>query len=257
MSSADDETRRTLEHMLKYLEARYADQLAGLRDVDSKIKIRLTVLGGILGAVIVTIRALEAAGIGLLLGAVVIVVGFAGCYTKTLWLALSVIEVRMSVPGVEPGSFQALARYRELGAVPLLREVVINYADAVDENWQIIDERKEPGENLKWWMKATLVAAFVTVSYFGIVYGISAHARSTAEAPVAEETSKPAATAEPTSEAPASQTPQAQTQQPSVLAKPQHIELGRSHEETARPQTHTIAKPESRSSSSNGSGDKE
>ncbi len=70
---------------------------------------------------------------------------------------------------------------------------------------------------------------------------------------MAQEATKPSQPQEPVSEAKPVVDGPVQTLQPSVLASPQYIELGKSYDPSEKTATHVMAKPES--SSSNGAGE--
>ncbi len=226
---SEEDRAKALVLMLDYLKDRHIDQLTSLQKVESKVNIRLTVYAGLLGLVTVGVPVLAERAVpqGVLALAFVLVVTFGACLFRTLWLAVSALDVRLDIPGVEPGAFQRAARYEKLALVPVLQNLVVNYAQAVESNWKLIEERSSPGELLKKWSRATMITAFVTVGFVGLVY-----VTTSPEQPVVREESmaheeKPQASSQGSK--PASSGTDAQ---PSLEASPQRVELGKSAEST-------------------------
>src|SRR5260370_15980138 len=126
MSDPTDDRARAVELMLDYLKGSLADQLATLRDVDTKVNIRLTIFEGILGLVtlglpaIAGTRARKPCAYAAVLSAVV----FGICLLRGLWLALSVLKVRVDLAGTDPGVGERVAENKHVRSVKVLRELV-------------------------------------------------------------------------------------------------------------------------------------
>lgn len=225
----EDDRRKALELMLEYLKDRYADQMTSLQKVDSKINIRLTVFMGLLGLVTLGLQALASRAIppALLSGTAVLVVAFGVCLFRTLWLTLLVLDVKIDIPGIEPEPYEKAARHEKLTLLPVLQSFVVNYVQTVASNWELIDERDKPGESLKRWSRRTMVAAFVTVGFVGLVYvGTALSPVVGKEEAVMTEEEKPQASSEGTP-ATSSGGGQETDAVPSLEAKPQRVELGK------------------------------
>lgn len=175
MSEAEDSRERALVLILEYLKGRYSDQLASLRDVDAKIKLRLTVCAAAVGLVTLGLPSLAktTAPFPLVTVAVLALLVFGLCLFRTLALALRVLEARISLPGFDAAAFERAARYEGLAIIPALQDLVVNYAKAVEKNMLLIAERKLSGQKLKLWGRCTILSAFVTIAILGIVYASS------------------------------------------------------------------------------------
>src|SRR5437867_3774007 len=159
MTGSSESTAKSLELMLEYLKGTLADQLATLRDVDTKVNIRLTIYVGILGLVTLGLPAVGGtrAPRTLVYVAILLVIVFWVCLLRCLWLALSVLNARVDLPGIAAGSFQSAAQREQLDSAKVLRELVQNYARAVESNWALMDERLTPGTALRAWSRGVLV----------------------------------------------------------------------------------------------------
>lgn len=175
MGESSESRERALELMLEYLKDRYSDQVATFRDVDTKIKQRLTVCAAAVGLVTIGLPAVakSCAPWPVLVLAVLVLVLFGLSLFRMLWLALRVLEVKVYLPGFSATAFEQAARYEKLELIPVLQELVVNYAQAVENNATLIAERNPAGDALRFWGKCTVVAAFIAVGFLGIVYVFS------------------------------------------------------------------------------------
>lgn len=240
MVGSSEDTQRALELMLKYLEARYSDQVTTLRDVDRKVELRLGVCAVALGLVTLALPSFAKANIPpwLLVAAIVVLLVFEVCLFRTLWLALRVLSVRVDIPSVPRGVFEAASSVENLGSIQVLRDLVTNYARAVDSNWLLIAERDPAGRAFEFWNKTLVVVAFVSMAFFGMVYLSSSQNRTEASEKMSTDGNAPQSSAPAQAQpaaAPAAPAPAAPTQaQPSLVGNPQSIQLGRSVDAPAR-----------------------
>jgi hypothetical protein len=146
---------------------------------------------------------------------------------------MSVLEVKVDLPGVKPAEIKKAAVRESLASLQVLREVVVNYARAVENTWVVVEKRVAPGEALKKWSRATMVTAFMTVGFFGIVYIVAPPERNTPagkRCEMANQDEKPQASASTQGQSGGADVAPSggADAQPSLLAEPMRIELGRS-----------------------------
>ncbi len=232
MTQPTDDKAKALEVMLAYLERTLADELATTRDSDSKVNVRLTIFGGIVGLVTLALPLVGGARAtaDLRYATIASFAVFGFCLWRALSLALAVLSVRIELPGVAEGSFQRAARSDKVTSVKVLEELVQNYAIAVENNARLIEERKTPGTALKVWSKWTLATGFLALALSAIVY-MTAGPKSAKEkeSPMADEV-KQQQQQTPPAPAPGQVTSSASDDQPSLLAAPIKVDLEKAAE---------------------------
>ncbi len=246
MSSARDETIEALGEVLRYVEERYADQRATLRDLDVKVGLRLAIYSAIGGLVSLGLPALGRLDGPLLLvvGTLTVVVLFACALLFTFCLSLRVISVEVDMPGLPLAVIEPTLQLEALDLAQLRRDLIRSHAKALEGNASVRASRVPVEKSLRRLSQATAVLGIMAALLGGAVAFLSARQgvqpqtevsvaddkrASKPSAPPSNPASTPAAPPPPSAPAPAaepeSSAAPAKTQ-PSWSFPAERVELG-------------------------------
>lgn len=162
-AEGEDARVRLLEAMTTYLEARLQNQLTSFAQVDQKVSVRIAVCAGLVVVVGFLLPGTATAPSRLFWCGMATVAVCVLCLVRTLWLALSSLEITAALPPVQVDSFLQLAKMEAPNLADGLRGIVGSYLKAVQANSELIARREAPGNALVRWSRATLVVSLVAV----------------------------------------------------------------------------------------------
>ncbi len=177
MSNQSPSRTEALKSMLEYLDKRQIEQIEILRQIDSKIKIRLTVFGTILG-----FATLSVGIIGKLTGSdfswlypvgIILILPLFLCFMRLFWLTITILEIKSDFPGVSPGSFQEIAKCKKLSSEDIYEQLITNYSQSLENNQ--IENRRIRDEiiKLRWWSRMVIWISIITFILIGGLYSFS------------------------------------------------------------------------------------
>jgi hypothetical protein len=157
-----DERLESLKTLYTYLEARYQEQVNLLKEVDTTIKTRLTIMSAVLGIMTFLITgAWKVSSPIVFLVLVVSMIPLFWAFMQVFFIAMQALERQLYTPGIAAEKMIALARYASPSLESLYEDLVKNLAVTLERNEEIITDRDRVETIFRSWNKRVISLAFL------------------------------------------------------------------------------------------------